>query len=114
MKIVPALTGVLLTALALTSCQKTTQSENEGITSEATLLWTGEIAADGCGFEIEMDGKKYIAENEDAIPATFKENESSEVKLTYLPVKEQIDRRCGMVPQPRVMDAVRVISVSAN
>ncbi len=113
MKLASALTGLLFTALTFTACQNTSQSETEKLTSEATLLWTGEIAADGCGFEIEMDGKKYIAENEDAIPASFKESESSEVKLTYLPVKEQIDRRCGMIPQPRLMDAVRVISVSA-
>jgi hypothetical protein len=114
MKLKAAFTSILFVAVTLTACQKSSQTDNEGITTEATLLWTGEIAADGCGFEIEMDGKKYIAENEDAIPASFKENESSEVKLTYLPVKEQIDRRCGMIPQPRVMDAVRVISVSAN
>jgi hypothetical protein len=114
MKLKVALTSILFAVVTLTACQKSSQSENEGITSDATLLWTGEIAADGCGFEIEMDGKRYIAENEDAIPASFKENESTEVKLTYMPVKEQIDRRCGMIPQPRVMDAIRVISVSTN
>ncbi|MBC5992390.1 hypothetical protein [Pontibacter cellulosilyticus] len=97
----------------MSACQTTPQDENEAITTNATLLWSGEIAADGCGFEIEIDGKTYLPENEDAIPAKFKESESSEVKLTYLPLKDQIDRRCGMLPQPRVMDAVRVVSVTA-
>ena len=103
----------LLAALTMTACQYTSQPEKEGITARATLFWSGEIAADGCGFEIEINGKKYLPENEDAIPATFKESESSEVKLTYLPLDNQIDRRCGMLPQPRVMDAVSVISVTA-
>ncbi|MEJ8800694.1 hypothetical protein [Pontibacter sp. H249] len=103
----------LLAAFTMSACQNTNQPENEGITTTATLLWSGEIAADGCGFEIEIDGKKYLPENEDAIPAAFKENETSEVKLTYLPLENQIDRRCGMLPQPRVMDAVKVISVTA-
>ncbi|MDX5436587.1 MAG: hypothetical protein LPK03_05295 [Pontibacter sp.] len=97
----------------MTACQTPSESENGAITTEATLLWSGEIAADGCGFEIEIDGKKYLPENEEAIPAQFKDAESSEVKLTYLPLENQIDRRCGMIPQPRVMDAVKVISVTA-
>ena len=112
MKLAP-LALTILTGFTMAACQTTSESENEPITAEATLLWTGEIASDGCGFEIEMDGKKYLPENEEAIPAQFKDAESSEVKLTYLPLKDQIDRRCGMLPQPRVMDAVKVVSVSA-
>ncbi|WP_299820272.1 hypothetical protein [uncultured Pontibacter sp.] len=112
MKLAPILVTILA-AITMTACQNANESEKEGITTQATLLWTGEIAADGCGFEIEIDGKKYLPENEDAIPGTFKENETSEVRLTYLPLENQIDRRCGMLPQPRVMDALRVISVTA-
>lgn len=112
MKLAP-LFVTLLTAFTMSSCNNASQPEKEGITTKATLLWSGEIAADGCGFEIEIDGKTYLPENEDAIPAIFKESESTEVKLTYLPLKDQIDRRCGMIPEPRVMDAVKVISVTA-
>ncbi len=79
----------------------------------ATLHWTGEIAADGCGFEVEIDGERYLPENEEAIPASFKERDSSRVQLSYVPLPEPIDRRCGMLPQPRVMPAVRVLAVEA-
>lgn len=77
----------------------------------ATLYWTGEIAADGCGFEIEIDGERYLPQDEAAIPATYKNRESTQVKLRYEPLPEPIDRRCGMLPQPRVMPAVKVLSV---
>ena len=112
MKLTPLFLSIIV-AIAMTACQTGPEAENEPITTEATLLWSGEIAADGCGFDIEIDGKKYLPENEDAIPASFKESETSEVVLTYLPLENQIDRRCGMLPQPRVMDAVRVVSVTA-
>lgn len=78
----------------------------------ATLHWTGEIAADGCGFEVEIDGKRYLPANEEAIPEQFKQQESTQVQLEFEPLPEPIDRRCGMLPQPRIMDAIRVISVS--
>ncbi|GHA56451.1 hypothetical protein [Pontibacter akesuensis] len=108
-------TSIILLALSLcifAGCQSVEQQENSAQSTTATLHWTGEIAADGCGFEVEIDGKRYLPENEDAIPAKFKERESAQVQLEYEPLAEPIDRRCGMLPQPRVMDAIRVIAVN--
>jgi hypothetical protein len=112
MKLKSALT-ILVAALTLSACQNT-QQPDETVIADATLHWTGEIAADGCGFEVEIDGKNYLPENEDAIPESYKERESTSVKLSYIPLTEPIDRRCGMVPQPRVMDAIRVVSVESQ
>lgn len=92
------------------SCQ--TQAGNENETATATLLWTGEIDADGCGFEIMIDGKKYLPANEEAIDDTYKSSDSTKVNLEFERLQEQIDRRCGMLPQPRIMDAVRIISIT--
>ncbi|MFD2515841.1 hypothetical protein ACFSRY_18360 [Pontibacter locisalis] len=110
MRIAPLLVTVL-TAVTMLSCQNNSPQDETRLTTEATLLWTGEIAADGCGFEVVIDGKNYLPENEDAIPAKYKERDSTQVQLSYIPLKEPIDRRCGMIPQPRVMDAIRVVSV---
>ena len=110
MKIAPIFAAVL-TVFTLTSCQNGATQDDTRLTTTATLLWTGEIAADGCGFEVVINGKNYLPENEDAIPVKYKENDSTQVQLTYIPLQEPIDRRCGMLPQPRVMDAIRVVSV---
>jgi hypothetical protein len=58
-----------------------------------------------------IDGRKYIPENEAAIDESFKESDSTQVQLEFVRLPEPIDRRCGMLPQPRVMDAIRVLSV---
>lgn len=105
---------LLLALLAFASCQSPSQQEAASPQITATLYWTGEIAADGCGFEIEIDGERYLPENEEAIPDKFKQQEISRVQLQYEPLPNPIDRRCGMLPQPRVMPAVRVLSVEAQ
>jgi len=100
----------------LVSCQNTGQQDEVAELNQstsATLFWTGEIAADGCGFEVEMNGKRFLPENEDAIPESFKQQDSSRVQLTYVPLADPIDRRCGMLPQPRIMPAIRILSVEA-
>ena len=104
------LSTLAVATLLFSGCQTKTGQENE--TAQATLLWTGEIAADGCGFEVMIDGKKYLPANEDAIDEAFKNSDSTQVQLEFVRLQEKIDRRCGMLPQPRVMNAVRVISVT--
>ncbi|RDV11807.1 hypothetical protein DXT99_23775 [Pontibacter diazotrophicus] len=96
--------------LLLSGCQQP-QPGLETETTQATLLWTGEIAADGCGFEVVIDGDKYLPANEEAIDDDFKSSDSTQVQLEYVRLQEQIDRQCGMLPQPRVMDAIRVVSI---
>ncbi|RIJ34246.1 hypothetical protein [Pontibacter oryzae] len=112
----PLKTMLALAMLSFTACQSTTRPENEAnenMKTKATLHWSGEIAADGCGFEVEIEGKRYLPENEDAIPAAFKASETSEIQLEYEALPEPIDRRCGMLPEPRVMPAIHVIKVEA-
>lgn len=98
--------------LLFAACQSAATNEAGHDTATATLLWTGEVAADGCGFELVIDGKKYLPENEDAIDAAYKEQDSTQVRLEYVQLPEPIDRRCGMLPQPRVMDAIHIVSIT--
>jgi hypothetical protein len=103
--------SLLVFLFTMIACQKPSNTEDDIKTAQATVYWTGEIAADGCGFEVEIDGKNYLPEQEDAIPAAYKESESTMVTISYVPLQEPIDRRCGMIPQPRIMDAIRIISI---
>ncbi|WP_345160410.1 hypothetical protein [Pontibacter saemangeumensis] len=104
--------SLLALIAGLASCQTNSMRETEYETATATLLWTGEIAADGCGFEVVIEGKKYLPENEEAIDASFKSQESTQVQLEFERLPDPIDRQCGMLPQPRVMDAIRVVSIA--
>jgi len=102
----------LMLLACFSSCQTSATQENNQDTAAATLLWTGEIAADGCGFEVMIDGKKYLPANEDAIDAVYKNQDSTQVQLEFVRLPEPIDRRCGMLPQPRVMNAIQIVSVT--
>ena len=104
--------SLLALIAGLASCQTNSKLGKEYETATATLLWTGEIAADGCGFEVVIDGKKYLPANEEAIDASFKSRDSTQVQLEFERLPNPIDRQCGMLPQPRVMDAIRVVSIS--
>lgn len=106
------LAAMLILGLTASACQQ--QASQTTTSTTATLVWTGEIAADGCGFEVLIDGKSYLPENEEAIPAKFKESDSTEVSIAYEMLPEPIDRRCGMIPEPRVKDAIRILSVEAK
>ena len=106
------LAPLLLFAACLTACQSTATHETGHETATATLRWTGEVAADGCGFEVVIDGKNYLPENEDAISAAYKQQDSTQVQLVFVRLPEPIDRRCGMLPQPRVMEAIRIVSIA--
>ncbi|QCR21786.1 hypothetical protein [Pontibacter sp. SGAir0037] len=103
----------LLTAVFFGSACHTGK-QNETDKAEAIIYWSGEYMVDGCGFEVEMNGKKYKPENEDAIPEVFKKQEQSKVELTYALLDETIDRRCGLATVSREMPAIRIVYVEAK
>jgi hypothetical protein len=107
----PLLLAAILCAAIffITSCQDSMQQETE--TAEATLIWSGEYMVDGCGFEVIINDKKYKPENEDDIDESFKVEGSIPVLVEFVRLGEQIDRRCGLSPESRAMDGIRVISV---
>jgi hypothetical protein len=104
-----AIALVGLFAIMLTSCQNS--SNDSGETANATLIWSGEYMVDGCGFEVEIDGKRYKPDNENEIDETFKVEGETPVVLTFERLGRQLDIRCGLSTQSRAMDAIRVVSV---
>ncbi len=80
------------------------------LTSEATLIWTGDYEVDGCGFIIVIDQVEYKPINEDFIAEELKDGET-EVTLTYIHLTDQIEKFCGDKPDPFIFEAIRVLSV---
>jgi hypothetical protein len=95
--------------LFIASCQDSMQQGTE--TAEATLIWSGEYMVDGCGFEVVIKDKKFKPENEDDIDESFKVEGAIPVVVEFERLGEQIDRRCGLSPESKAMDGIRVISV---
>ena len=89
------------------------QRSKSVMTSEALLNWTGDYAADGCGFFITIDGKKYKPENEDIIDDSFERFSSSkiEVVIEYKLLNTEIARYCGDVSEPTVTPAITLYSL---
>ncbi|PKV75870.1 hypothetical protein [Pontibacter ramchanderi] len=100
---------ILMSTLAFSGCQNNADSNEE--TAEATLIWSGEYMVDGCGFEVEIDGKRFKPENENEIDAAFKVEGELPVIITYEKLGRQLDIRCGLSTQSRAMDAIRIITV---
>lgn len=119
----PAILGL---ALVTTACQEgAMQQKNDETTGNTsaiegtekatgTLTWAGEYMVDGCGFTLEIDGKTYKPENEDTIDAAFKIEGSMPVEVEFVRLNEQIDRRCGLSPDSKAMDGIRIVSITKS
>ena len=108
------LLATVFSAMAiLAGCsQKSMNTEDQTITKEAQLVWSGEYMVDGCGFKLIIDGRDYKPEDEEAIDASFKTEEGTiPVKVTYTETGETIDRRCGLSTEDRSMPGIRITSL---
>lgn len=94
--------------MALFSCN---QQQNV-LTTEASLRWTGMIAADGCGFFLDIDGQEYKPVNEEIIPKHFQQQETILVRLTYKIEEKRIEYSCGMIPARPPFKAIKIIEIN--
>ncbi|WP_224994551.1 hypothetical protein [Cesiribacter sp. SM1] len=91
----------------LFSCNSTKETHS----TNATLRWTGMLAADGCGYFLDIDGKEYKPSNEEVIPDSFQEQEVQQVQLTYEILEEPQEYTCGMMPT-RYSSSIKIIEIS--
>ncbi|WP_299708143.1 hypothetical protein [uncultured Pontibacter sp.] len=85
--------------------------ERDTETAEALLVWSGEYMVDGCGFEVLINGSRYKPENENDIDEAFKIEGETPVIIEFVRLGKQIDIPCGLSPQSRPMDGIRVLNV---
>jgi len=78
-------------------------------TKEAKLEWQGEYAVDGCGFFVEIDGKKYKPENENIIGNELKTSDQLLVLIKFEYLNREIEYHCGL--QLHKIEAIKIISI---
>ncbi len=82
---------LVVLAILTFSCE-----DNEvNVAPDATLIWTGDYDADGCGFFIEIDSVEYKAENEGIIPPAFKVDHPLSVSIQYIDLYYDMEYYCG-------------------
>jgi hypothetical protein len=86
------------------------QNKAQQTSSEAILRWTGMIAADGCGYFLDIGDKEYKAVNEEVIPESFQQNERSAVRVTFEYLAEPLEYSCGLMPL-RYISSIRILNI---
>lgn len=81
------------------------------IEAEADLRWTGPLAADGCGFFLDIDGQEYKPANEEVIPETLQNEFTQRVKLRYEVLQEPVPYSCGMLPT-HYQSTIKILEIS--
>lgn len=74
----------LVSILLLSSCCKDEETNTIVETVDATLVWTGDYALDGCGFMLRINETEYKPLNEDEISSSYKEDSPTEVEATII------------------------------
>lgn len=94
---------LLFAVVFLVSCDKDNRKE------DALIQWTGDYAADGCGFFVTINGEEYKPENESFIDNNFKVSEGTSVKLTYRLLNKEIESSCGDSPTLTMTEGIKII-----
>ena len=91
------------------------EDKNEIIVEpNATLIWTGDYAVDGCGFFVEIDSVEYKPENEEIIPPAFKVDYPLSVSVQYIDLLYDLDYYCGDSPDSKKAKAIKLTFMDLN
>ena len=91
------------------SCTK----ENGIYEKNATVIWKGSIALDGCGFWVEINGKEYKPTNEDIIDDFYKSEvlKRIRVEVEYKLLEKNAEVYCGLSTTPINTGKIEIISI---
>lgn len=76
----------------------------------AKIRWTGEVALDGCGYQILINEAKYKPVNESKIPDSFKSVVDSSVCLSFIRGSVENNTYCGF-DGPLVERKIAIIEI---
>ncbi|MFC2086120.1 hypothetical protein ACFLQ9_00205 [Bacteroidota bacterium] len=99
---------ILIFVFLFSTC---TKEENEAMTKEAILSWTGAYEVDGCGFYIKMDNKTYKPENEEIINEQFQTEGNIAVIIEFEFLNRDLEVWCGDLPEAQLTEGIRIISI---
>ena len=99
----------LITVLGICfSCTK----ENGIYEKNAVITLHGDIALDGCGFFVKINGKKYKPVNEDVISDFYHNNKNTHVEIEYKLLEKNAEIYCGMLNTPQKnVGTIEIISI---
>lgn len=103
----PLIASILLIVLWI-GCSK---KQPEPPYDVATITYTGAYAADGCGFWITIDEKRYKPNNESAIPDSFKTSSSHTITLHYHLEQVLEEYQCGFTAPQEDVPTLEVVSI---
>ncbi|MBD1395809.1 hypothetical protein H9Q13_01415 [Pontibacter sp. JH31] len=102
--------SLLLATLLLFGCKAEVCKDLSIVESTATLTWSGDYAADGCGYRIEIDEQIYKPGNEQDIAESFKSSEPIPVDVKFI-LQGRKDIQCGMLPASQSVQFIQIISI---
>jgi len=92
------------------SCEK--KNEGDIFKETAILTWQGEIALDGCGFWVKINGKEYKPVNEDIIDVSYEiVGEKIRVEIEYKLLEKNVEYYCGLSNTPMNVGKIEIISI---
>ncbi len=105
---------VFFILISILSCSKdySPLSNNNILKNNAILRWTGEFAADGCGFFVIINNHEYKPENESIIDDSLKVIYDIEVNIEYRILRKKIESWCGDLPNITLTDGINIISIA--
>ncbi len=87
------------------SCRK----NEEFVSNDAIINWTGNYEIDGCGFFVTVDGHLFKPDNENDISAEFK-GSNINVIICYKETKDQVSDGC-YTAEPTFTDRIHLKSI---
>lgn len=78
-------------------------------TIQASLQWTGDYAADGCGYILNVGTSKYKPTNENDIPNSYKTQDPTLVQATIINYRKSTSVFCGFANTN--MNSVKIVKL---
>ena len=100
----------MLTFLLLTSCKKDEEDCFTTATVDATLVWTGDYAVDGCGYILYIGETQHKPANEQRIPDSYKTASPTEVEVRIINYGQKVNACMSGVS----MNSIKVVSLRAR
>ena len=98
---------ILLSLLLLTSCEGDEEDCFTTETTDATLVWTGDYALDGCGYILVVGEAEHKPENEKSIPDSYKTPSPTAVEAKFINYGRQVTTCMTGVE----MNSIKVLSL---
>ena len=88
-------------------------SDSVKVDSAATLIWTGEYEADGCGFFVDIDSVRYKPQNEDFIDDRFQRSAypAEQIVITYKELSIEKAFYCDHMPEAQSYPWIEILSL---